>query len=126
MALLSRFAPPVALMALIYFLSSRPHLNTGLGEPDLIGRKIVHMVEYGVLFLLWLRAFGWRTPVAAAAIVIAYAVTDEIHQASVPGRHGKPHDVLIDAVGVALAWVLLRAARSGRLGRLRPTASRAR
>jgi hypothetical protein len=54
---ISRFAPPLALMALIYFLSAQPDLSTGLGTWDLILRKIAHMVEYGLLWFLWWRAF---------------------------------------------------------------------
>jgi len=101
--LLSRFAPPLALMAVIFALSAQPDLGTGLGTIDLIARKLVHMTEYGVLFLLWHRAFGWRHAWAAAAIAIAYAATDEFHQTFVEGRHGTPVDVLIDATGVAIA-----------------------
>ncbi len=48
----------------------------------------------------------------AAAIGIAYAVTDEVHQAFVPGRQGAVRDVLIDAVGVLIGvYVLGRAVR---------------
>jgi VanZ family protein len=32
----------------------------------------------------------------------AYAVTDEVHQTFVRGRHGSPVDWLIDTVGVVL------------------------
>jgi VanZ family protein len=100
-------------MVVIYVLSAQPNLNSGLGTIDLIGRKLVHMTEYGLLFLLWLRALGWRAPAAAAAIAVAYAATDEWHQTVVSGRHGTPVDVLIDACGVALAWAgWLRASRA--------------
>ena len=34
--------PPVALMALIFFLSAQPDLSSGLGTWDLVLRKIVH------------------------------------------------------------------------------------
>lgn len=106
---IARFAPPLALMAVIFALSAQPDLNSGLGTIDLVGRKLVHMTEYGLLWLLWLRAFGWRRPGAAAAIAVAYAVTDELHQTTVHGRHGSPVDVLIDTTGIAIAWLLWRA-----------------
>jgi VanZ family protein len=110
---ISRFAPPLALMALIYFLSAQPDLSTGLGTWDLILRKIAHMVEYGLLWFLWWRAFGYRGGVAAAAIAVGYAATDELHQSYVEGRHGAPVDVLIDSVGVAVAaFVATRRRRS--------------
>ena len=115
---LSRFAPPIALMAAIFALSAQPDLNSGLGTADFIGRKAVHMAEFGLLWLLLLRATGYRRPGVAAAIAVAYAASDEIHQLSVDGRHGTPVDVLVDATGVAIAWALWR--------RLTPRASRAR
>ncbi len=111
MAALGRYAPPLALMALIFFLSAQSDLSTGLGVWDLIGRKIVHATEYGVLFVLWWRALGYRNPVAAAAITVGYAATDELHQTFVHGRHGTPVDVLIDAAGVAIAARIARGRR---------------
>ena len=114
LALIGRFAPPLGLMALIYALSAQPDLNSGLGWIDLVGRKAVHMVEYGLLFVLWWRAFRWRAPLAAALIAVGYAATDEVHQLSVHGRVGSPRDVAIDAAGVALAWLLAGAVRQRR------------
>jgi uncharacterized membrane protein YozB (DUF420 family) len=110
MARLGLYAPPLALMGLIFFLSAQPDLSSGLGMWDLYLRKAAHMTEFGLLFLLWRRALGERA-LPAALIAIAYAATDEYHQTFVTGRHGAPVDVLIDATGVALAYLLL-----GRLG----------
>jgi VanZ family protein len=104
MARIGRLAPPLALMGLIYFLSAQPDLNSGLGTVDFIGRKLVHVTEYGVLWLLWARALRFRNLAVAAIVSIAYAATDEYHQTFVHGRHGTPVDVLIDSAGVALAW----------------------
>jgi VanZ family protein len=118
----SRFVPPLLLMAVIFAFSAQPSLNSGLGTFDLIGRKLVHMTGYGLLFWLWLRAFGNRSPLAAAAIAVAYATTDEWHQTFVDGRHGTPVDVLIDTTGVTVAWALWRRRGAGRV----LTASRAR
>ena len=42
----------------------------------------------------------------------AYAVTDELHQAFVRGRHGSPVDWLIDTAGVVIGVVV--AARASR------------
>jgi VanZ family protein len=114
---LSLLAPPLALMALIYALSAQPDLSSGLGDIDLALRKLAHMTEYGLLWWLWHRALGYRGAVVAAAIAIGYAATDELHQTSVEGRHGTPVDVLIDAVGVAIAAALWHARRrAGRDG----------
>jgi VanZ like protein len=109
--LVSRFAPPLALMSLIFVMSHIPDLDSGLGLFDLIARKVIHMTEYGLLFFLWLRALGFRRPLLAAAITLAYTVTDEFHQTFVAGRHGNGFDLLIDAAGVAVAWALWLAVR---------------
>lgn len=92
-------------MAAIYVLSDQSDLSSGLGTADLVLRKIAHMVEYGLLWILWLRAFGYRRAAAAAVIAIAYAASDEWHQSTVEGRVGSPVDVGIDALGVLIAWV---------------------
>ena len=100
MAAVGRFGPPVALMALIFFLSAQPDLSSGLGDWDLVLRKLAHMAEYALLYLLWLRALPGAPPWVPAAIALGYAITDEIHQSFVEGRHGAPIDVLVDAVGL--------------------------
>jgi VanZ family protein len=106
MRALSRFAPPLALMAAIFVFSAQPDLGTGLGVWDTILRKAAHMAEYALLWYLWQRALERPTPWPAAAIALAYAISDEIHQSFVEGRHGTPVDVLIDAAGIALAIAL--------------------
>ena len=106
MRALSRFGPPLVLMALIFFFSAQPDLGTGLGVWDTILRKAAHMAEYGLLWYLWHRALELDSPWPAAAITLAYAASDELHQSFVEGRHGTPVDVLIDAAGVAIAIAL--------------------
>ena len=107
--------PVVIWAALIFAFSSVPDLGTGLGTWDLILRKLAHAAEYAILGALLMRAVGRELP--AAAIGIAYAVTDEVHQSFVRGRHAAAYDVLIDAVGVLIGVYLL-----SRAGRRRATA----
>jgi VanZ family protein len=104
--LLRRLVPPLALMALIFALSAQPSLSTGLGVWDLVLRKAAHMVEFGLLWWLWWRALGFRRAGLAAAVTLAYAATDELHQTTVPGRDGSAADWAIDAAGVGLAGAL--------------------
>ena len=117
--------PPLALMAVIYVLSDQPHLASGLGLIDLIGRKLVHAGEYALLCALWIRALrpsvGHGSALALALVVtLAYAIGDEFHQTFVDGRSGSPLDVLVDAAGAALGGVLVhRRAIAGR-GRAAP------
>jgi VanZ family protein len=102
--------PVVAWAAVIFTLSSIPHLSTGLGTWDYILRKCAHVTEYAILGALLYRAVGREAPAFLAAV--AYAATDEFHQHFVRGRHASPVDVAIDAVGVAfglLAWTRARA-----------------
>ena len=101
-----RFAAPLLLMVLIFFLSAVPELNSGLGVWDTVLRKLAHMTEFGLLCALWMRAL--RRPVTAAAIALAYAATDELHQTFVAGRTGSPWDWAIDAAGVGLAVLAWR------------------
>ena len=102
---------PVLLWAgVIFAFSSIPSLGTGLGAWDLVLRKLAHLAEYALLGALAYRAL--RREAAAIAVASTYAVTDEIHQAFVSGRHGSPLDWVVDTAGV-VAGVLLasRAAR---------------
>jgi VanZ like family len=92
---------PVALWAaLIFALSSIPDLGTGLGGWDLLLRKIAHVTEYAVLGFLLFRALGRELPAVVAGV--AYAVTDEVHQTFVAGRHGVWYDVVVDGVGILI------------------------
>jgi VanZ family protein len=107
-----RFAPPLLLMGLIFFLSAQPDLNSGLGNWDTVLRKGAHMTAFGLLWFLWWRALGRGNPIAAIVITLLWAATDEYHQSFVEGRHGTPVDVAIDAVGVGLALLAARVAYS--------------
>lgn len=110
---LDPWAPPLVLMAVIFALSAQPDLNSRLGTIDLIGRKIIHMSEYGLLtFLSWRALRTIATPRAAillaVAVAVGYAGTDEFHQHFIHGRHGTPVDVGIDAIGAGIATLLIR------------------
>lgn len=98
-------------MALIFWLSAQPNLDSGLGLIDDIGRKVVHAVAYCGLTLLWFWALRPVTPralLAAMAIAFVYAITDEYHQDFIEGRNGRALDVGIDMIGIIVASMLLR------------------
>jgi VanZ family protein len=103
---LSLWLPVVVWAAVIFTFSSIPSLSTGLGTWDTILRKAAHLTEYAIFGALLLRALGRELP--ALFFGIAYAVTDEIHQHFVEGRHASPLDVALDGVGVAIGIFLLR------------------
>ncbi|KKK78478.1 hypothetical protein LCGC14_2843150, partial [marine sediment metagenome] len=105
--------PPIAVMGLIYFLSAQTDEEQQRAFWEILLRKLAHVSEYALLTYLWWRALrhldlGRLLPVAAAAVLsLAYAVSDELHQTLVAGRHGTPVDVLIDAVGIGIASALV-------------------
>jgi VanZ family protein len=107
---------PVGLWAgVIFYLSSIPHLQSGLGLWDFVLRKIAHVVEYAVLSLLLSRAFKRTWPsldwkkilIWTSVLAVLYAASDEWHQSFVPGRGPSVGDVLIDSCGVLVA-ILIR------------------
>lgn len=106
---LTLWAPVLLWAAVIFTFSSIPGLSTDLGVWDTILRKGAHMTEYAVLALLLFRALGREAP--AFLIGFAYAITDEIHQEFVRGRHASPFDVAMDAAGLALGLLLLHVTR---------------
>jgi VanZ family protein len=104
--------PVLAWAAVIFAFSAVPSLGTGLGDWDLLLRKLAHVTEYAVLGALLVRAIGRSGP--ALLLGTLYAVSDELHQSFVPGRAGRPLDVAIDMVGLACgiaAWQSLRQRR---------------
>ena len=106
------WAPVVLVAGVIFAFSSVPSLGTGLGTWDLVLRKLAHLSEYAVLGALLQRALSR----SGLAILIGalYAMSDEIHQHFVRGRHAAWYDVVIDSVGVTIgviAWNRLRLRR---------------
>jgi VanZ family protein len=102
------WGPVLALMALIFALSSQPAL------PDIapqVSDKQWHAGTYAALAALVGRALAGGAPVAmtagraaaAAAIAAAYGASDEWHQSFVPGRTADHADWLADVAGAAAA-----------------------
>ena len=100
----------------IFAFSSVPSLSTELGTWDTILRKLAHLAEYAILGALLDRALRRPQLVVAVALAGLYAVTDEVHQLFVEGRHGSPLDVAIDTLGALLGVLLWRGVRRGTLG----------
>jgi VanZ family protein len=105
--------PVLVWAAVIFAFSSIPDLGTGLGTWDLVLRKLAHTAEYAILGALLARATGRAG--LALALGTLYAVTDEVHQVFVAGRHGSPIDVAIDAVGISVGIALWQSVRARRL-----------
>ena len=77
-------------------------------------RKAAHLTEYGILGLLWFRAWrgtrvGWYWQWGLFGVVVALVVAsaDEIHQSFVPSRTGEFRDVVLDVCGAMIVQFLL-------------------
>lgn len=124
-AVLLAWGPVLAVAAGIFLLSSLPGGVLQLPPVKFLD-KVAHLGIYFVLALLLLRALARTTSLAAGprallalALVAGFGVTDELHQAFVPGRKPDGMDVVADAAGALLAcavfWLASRWA-----GRARP------
>ena len=90
-------------------------------------RKCAHFTEYlllGLSLFATVREYDpvrlerneqWRrTALLSWGIGALYALTDEVHQAFVPGRSCEIRDMLIDSCGVAAGVLIMAALRSRR------------
>ncbi len=93
-------------MALIFVISSFEVDFPGLRHIPLRDKGI-HFVEYAVLGWLcatasrrsWPSASAWRTAAFAVFVSVLWGLSDEIHQAFVPGRSPELNDVVADLFG---------------------------
>lgn len=93
-------------------------------------RKSGHFLGYGMLALVWLRAWWLTLPKSvfltdALLALLGTAITasaDELHQSFLPSRTGTPWDVLIDCSGAItlqlVVYVGMRVFRPKRLSRI--------
>src|SRR6266545_6971790 len=115
--------PVLAYASLIFYLSSLPHPEQYFPSFLInVSDKVIHGVEYGVLGILWFRAFRHAAggTLAAHAVLFAiiasaaYGVTDEFHQAFVPFRNADVWDAAADTVGAAVGtWSWSLAVKDG-------------
>ncbi len=98
-----------------YLPAIRAQLSlTDLDTLNFLVRKLAHFTEYAILTAIsyWTcRAFN-QSPLSAlryALIVsVLFAISDEFHQAFVPGRTSLLTDVLIDGLGASATALLLK------------------
>jgi VanZ family protein len=115
---LIRVLLPLALMGVIFYLSAQP-AGGHHAWWVIVFRKLGHITGYAMLTGAWwwaLRGVARRPLLWAVGISLLYACSDEFHQTFVRGREGTPRDVAIDAVGMAIAAVLIGLRRSAPTG----------
>ena len=104
-------------MALIFFLSSVEVSVPGVRHIP-FRDKAIHFVEYAVLGWLcayasartWPTAPRWQAAVFGVFVSVLWGLSDEIHQAMVPGRSAELADLAADLYGSAagaFAWRLV-------------------
>jgi VanZ family protein len=104
-------APPAYAKG-VYFSGAMP-IFTAQTQETLV-KKGAHMAGYGLLGALIMRALlaqglsAREAAYFAILLAVSYALTDELHQGFVPGRHATVLDVGFDYVGAASACLLAR------------------
>lgn len=118
---LLRWGPAVLMMSAIFILSARPSTELpDFGNWDYYAKKGAHAVGYGLLALTYWHGWGLERGKKwfAWGLAICYAITDEVHQSFVPGRHPSSTDILLfDNVGAIVTltlWEVVGSVRSFR------------
>jgi VanZ family protein len=101
--------PVVVYLVVIFVVSAQPGLKPPLKFSN--SDKVAHILEYGGLGFLLARAFrtvpATASPLAAGLVALAIGAvigaSDEVFQATVPGRVSSSLDWLADVIGLALA-----------------------
>lgn len=87
-------------------------INIDLNTLTFVIRKIAHMCEYAILFLLIYyglhKTFKYQYYLLISLILtFLYACSDEFHQTFIPGRSGQFKDVLIDTIGMIIMFSII-------------------
>lgn len=107
--------PVLIYCVIIFIVSSMRH--PPIPYVDILNfDKYLHMIEYGILSYLIIRALiGSEVKLSHAKLIILavifatlYGVSDEIHQIFVPGRSANILDVLADFTGASITGFLKR------------------
>lgn len=89
-------------------ITSKEEINKITNKLNLPLRKVVHSLEYLILFILILffLKFKEKNIIIASIFCLIYAITDEIHQLFVLNRTGQVLDVLIDMSGIIIVLII--------------------
>lgn len=109
----SGVVPLVVWMLLIFYFSSQPRIPiTTNYVVSFAIFKTLHLVEYAILFFLWVRFLllmrVHKAFIFAFIATVLYAGSDELHQMFIPTREGMFRDVLVDTIGAGLMYMGLK------------------
>ncbi|TDL32910.1 hypothetical protein E2R51_09610 [Jeotgalibacillus sp. S-D1] len=108
---------PLLYMILIWTLSSMPDdavVKLPSNSVDRFFKESMHLIEFGILHLLFILALlvngklTVATHVVAAVFASFYGFLDEIHQAFVPWRSATVVDAVKDVLGVLVVYLLIQ------------------
>ena len=103
------YLPAIVWATLIFLLSSQEVLpGFAVSTYDFIFKKSAHMFVYAVLYILLFRAYhktngkkiNRKNYLVPAVISFLYALSDELHQSTVPGRYPTLRDTGYDLLGI--------------------------
>jgi len=106
--------PPILWMVLIFSLSNRQRIAFSDTQAiNFLIFKLFHIIEYFILFMLNFRAISsvkskiWikQTLIITLCFTLFFAISDELHQTFVPTREGTIRDVVIDSIGITIAFM---------------------
>ena len=107
LANVSRWLPVILWALVIFILSSISQVKVSeFFIWDYITKKIAHLAEYAVLFVLIFRATSKKW-ISSFLLLLLYAVSDEIHQHFVPGRNAAILDLGFDLSGANIAGYII-------------------
>jgi len=114
-----RWLPSIFVMLVIFLFSSQPSRNLPIFSwADTFVKKGGHVIGYGLLCWAFWHALVYRSNRRwfSWLLALVYAVTDEVHQAFVPGRHPSIWDVIIfDNLGAMISLWLVNKGRMQKL-----------
>ena len=109
------WVPTLTWMGIIFYFSSRysVHVSDSFAIQFIIFKSL-HLIEYATLYILTYRSLrnttsllDWQSRYHAFMIALFYGMSDEIHQVFVPTREGHIRDVIIDGMGITIAFIYI-------------------
>lgn len=105
-----KFGPPGEAVTMEVYLSGAIPVFPGFWETLI--KKGSHVIVYGALGVMSIRALlRWgmspkKAVYLAVTVSVCFALSDELHQAFVPGRHASGLDIGLDFIGAAFFTIV--------------------